>query len=903
LTLLPQYSKDGGSTWLDAGVIYSSPKALKSDAVSVTKGKSKSIKGSSTLIWNSALDIPGEDIAVLQFRIEVFDNDAGTSDMISFPLDNYQDHAVQMDEFDSEQSGMVRIDYTITDSSGDTIDVSFQYSLNNGNQWLTPTLLGNTLNITTYDNYISWNSVADANGIDHEAVWLRAIPDDGWAAGQGDTIIFHLDNNAPPTIVIDHISTEQHNDVTISYTASDAESDSLTLLPQYSKDGGSTWLDAGVVYSAPKSTKSDAVSTIRGKSKSIKGNSTLTWDSALDIPGEDVAVLQFRIEVSDIDDGTSDMISFPLDNYQDHAIQLDEFDSEQSGIVRIDYTITDSSGDTIDVSFQYSLNNGTQWLKPTLVGNTLNITNYDNYISWNSVSDANGIDNETVWLRAFPNDGWAEGQGDTVIFHLDNNAPPVAYLDFPAGEQHDSVFVSFSWEDEEDDAVSWEIYYSGDGVNWNSPSYTVLYESDEDNLVEFVWLTQNDLPGSDVGDIQLKVEVADTDPGEPSLQESIHIDNDQGRVTLAEISDEQSGDVPIFYEISESGNDMMTLQVLYKKPADSQWQTVTTSSQLTGIGSDKYSGSIIWQSGIDLANLDVPDVWIKVIPSDNWASGTSDSIQIHVDNEIGPMVVSYFPDGDLQERVHWGESISVIFDKPIQASSLTGNNISLLGTVSGDLAFTVYQDSATCVNIQPTGYYAALETLTVALKTGITDVSGIAIDGNKNGDPDGSPEDDFSFSFRTTALGDYDLDGEINLIDFSQFKDAWLSDPQDYSYELGPVTGSLPNFTLTPDDKYDLKDFMTLITMWNWSFDQIGDFFGSMSLAKSIRNEDSPVSLISNYERNGVWNATMLDGLSLDISNHKDQAVGGVEIYLKYDPSILQFQETRLVPCQSCKVG
>ena len=620
----------------------------------------------------------------------------------------------------------------------------------------------------------------------------------------------------------------------------------------------------------------------------------MTWDSALDIPGEDVAVLQFRIDVSDTDAGTSDMISFPLDNYQDHALQLDEFDSEQSGIVRIDYTITDSSGDTIDVSFQYSLNNGTQWLKPTLLGNTLNITTYDNYISWNSVADASGIDHDAVWLRAIPDDGWAEGQSDTVIFHLDNNAPPVAHLDFPAGEQHDSVFVSFSWEDEEDDAVSWEIYYSDDGVNWNSPSYTVLHESVEDNLVEFVWLTKVDLPGIDVNDIHLKVEVSDTDPGEPTLQENIHIDNDQGRVTLAEISDEQSGNIPISYEISESGNDIMTLQALYKKPADSQWQTVTTSSQLTGIGSDKYSGSIIWQSGIDLANLDLPDVRIKVIPSDNWESGASDSIQIHVDNEIGPVVVSYFPGGDLQERVHWGESIAVIFDKPIQASSLTGNNISLSGTVSGNLAFTVFQDSATCVNIQPTGYYAALETLTVVLKSGITDVSGIAMDGNRNGDPDGSPEDDFSFSFRTTALGDYNLDGEINLVDFSQFKDAWLSDPQDYNYELGPVTGSLPNFILTPDNKYDLKDFMTLITMWNWSFDQIGDFLGSMSLAKPVRNEDSPVSLISNYERNGVWNAAMLDGLSLDICNRKDQAVGGVEIYLKYDPSILQFQETRL---------
>ena len=207
----------------------------------------------------------------------------------------------------------------------------------------------------------------------------------------------------------------------------------------------------------------------------------------------------------------------------------------------------------------------------------------------------------------------------------------------------------------------------------------------------------------------------------------------------------------------------------------------------------------------------------------------------------------------------------------------------------------IHQDSAACINISPAGFYAALETLTVVLKSGITDTDGIAFDGNSNGDPDESPNDDFSFSFRTTVLGDFDSDGEVNLVDFSLFKTAWLSDSPDYGCELGPVTGTLPNFILTPDNKYDLKDFMTLITMWNWSFDHIGDFLGSMSLAKPVRNEDSPVSLISNYERNGVWNAAILDGLSLDISNHKDQAVGGVEIYLKYDPSVLQFQEIRLV--------
>jgi hypothetical protein len=55
----------------------------------------------------------------------------------------------------------------------------------------------------------------------------------------------------------------------------------------------------------------------------------------------------------------------------------------------------------------------------------------------------------------------------------------------------------------------------------------------------------------------------------------------------------------------------------------------------------------------------------------------------------------------------------------------------------------------------------------------------------------------------------------VNSADLFEFAAAWNS--KDFSKELGPATGTVPNLILNPDGKYDLEDVMGFTRMWHWS--------------------------------------------------------------------------------------
>jgi hypothetical protein len=74
--------------------------------------------------------------------------------------------------------------------------------------------------------------------------------------------------------------------------------------------------------------------------------------------------------------------------------------------------------------------------------------------------------------------------------------------------------------------------------------------------------------------------------------------------------------------------------------------------------------------------------------------------------------------------------------------------------------------------------------------------------------------DDKEIQFTTYMLADYDKNFQINAVDLAANLIGWQT--EDYSYELGPVTGTVPHFIPTPNNVYDLDDVMTFVQMWHW---------------------------------------------------------------------------------------
>ncbi|MBL7014321.1 MAG: T9SS type A sorting domain-containing protein, partial [Candidatus Marinimicrobia bacterium] len=114
---------------------------------------------------------------------------------------------------------------------------------------------------------------------------------------------------------------------------------------------------------------------------------------------------------------------------------------------------------------------------------------------------------------------------------------------------------------------------------------------------------------------------------------------------------------------------------------------------------------------------------------------------------------------------------------------------------------TVYSESDTSIQISIIDPWASLDTVLFTL-SGIVDWAGNTTD-NKQ------------FTFTTYLLGDYNQDFAIDVADLSNFVTGWAND--DYSFELGPVSGTPPHFIPSRNEIYDLRDVMAFTRMWHYS--------------------------------------------------------------------------------------
>ncbi len=108
-----------------------------------------------------------------------------------------------------------------------------------------------------------------------------------------------------------------------------------------------------------------------------------------------------------------------------------------------------------------------------------------------------------------------------------------------------------------------------------------------------------------------------------------------------------------------------------------------------------------------------------------------------------------------------------------------------------------------------------LSRITVILKGPLSghDIITLRFDGIT--DLAGNVSNVIEFNYRTALLGDYDMNGSIDVSDLSKFMWAWSVD--DYEYALGPTQGFVPNLKPLEDGKFDARDMMAFTRMWHWN--------------------------------------------------------------------------------------
>ena len=124
-------------------------------------------------------------------------------------------------------------------------------------------------------------------------------------------------------------------------------------------------------------------------------------------------------------------------------------------------------------------------------------------------------------------------------------------------------------------------------------------------------------------------------------------------------------------------------------------------------------------------------------------------------------------------------------------------------------------DVTSTVNTVNFSYELASQNLAISILSSLASRDQLSFKINDLKDLAGITAADQTITYNTATLADFNQDSNVDAGDLSSFVVAWNGD--DFTKELGPSTGTVPNLILSPDNKYDLEDVMGFTRMWHWS--------------------------------------------------------------------------------------
>ena len=124
-------------------------------------------------------------------------------------------------------------------------------------------------------------------------------------------------------------------------------------------------------------------------------------------------------------------------------------------------------------------------------------------------------------------------------------------------------------------------------------------------------------------------------------------------------------------------------------------------------------------------------------------------------------------------------------------------------------------DVTSTVNTVNFSYDLTSQNLAISILSSLASRDQLSFKINDLKDLAGITAADQTITYNTATLADFNQDSNVDAGDLSSFVVAWNGD--DFTKELGPSTGTVPNLILSPDNKYDLEDVMGFTRMWHWS--------------------------------------------------------------------------------------
>ncbi|MCK4593433.1 hypothetical protein KAU45_02945, partial [bacterium] len=416
----------------------------------------------------------------------------------------------------------------------------------------------------------------------------------------------------------------------------DREGDPVFLTPEWSSDGGATWHEANITSLADV-----------GHPDGVQPGGytgSLEWNSKHDTDLVDLKNVTFRLTPADNDIGEAAVTGpFRLDNSDLPTITLVTPEGEQTSDVTIAYAIDDREGDPISIQPEFSRDGGAGWEPATVTGQTTDIGpgGYASTLVWNSKSDTDMLDLFEVVFRLTPSDNDTGESVSTGVFQVDNSDIPSIVLTDITEEQVADVTIAYQISDREGDPISLTHEYSLDGgATWKEATVTgtITKIPSTSYTGSLVWNSKSDTDTLDSTNIVFRLTPADNDTGESDQTAPFQVDNsDVPSIQLTDITEEQTKDVTIAYQISDREGDPVSLNCEYSPDAGSTWKPATVTGQTEAIASSGYTGTIVWNSAVDIDMLDLFEVQFRLTPADNDTGELDATASFQVDNSDPPV--------------------------------------------------------------------------------------------------------------------------------------------------------------------------------------------------------------------------------------------------------------------------
>lgn len=182
------------------------------------------------------------------------------------------------------------------------------------------------------------------------------------------------------------------------------------------------------------------------------------------------------------------------------------------------------------------------------------------------------------------------------------------------------------------------------------------------------------------------------------------------------------------------------------------------------------------------------DQYMEVLFGTSWGAYMYEATSRYLDI-TPPIVVSEVPPSNMQ-KIGTNSNINVLLSELMDEETITMSTIDVEGQDGTTISTSVVYDSSTnVITVSPTDLLPVEQIIAVTLSGIISDTTGNGLDGNRNGISEGSPEDDYVWTFTTgegpdlvgPVFSTIEADSEEKWAGISIKIDGLLTDYSDYA--------------------------------------------------------------------------------------------------------------------------